>query len=368
MTVNLITKLSKLSRLFVIARNSSFTYKGKAVKVQEISRDLGVRYVLEGSVHKAGNRVRITALLVDALRDAHLWAENYDRELQDLFAVQDEITQQVATALEVKVMEAEVARVRRTPTHNLTAYDYFLRGDKYYDLFTKEAHAQARQMFEQAVALDPQYAEPYVMLGWSYWVEWLYQWGEGPQALERAFGLAQQALTVDSSLAGAHLLLGGLYLWRDRQYERAIAEGEQSLVLDPNCGTCFAFLGHILTFAGRAQEAVGLIEKGMRLDPCCTDLNAIFLAEAYVFLERYAEAISPAKRALIISPDHLGAHIALVVSYSALGREEEARAEAAEVLRINPNFSLEVARQMIPHKDREVVERFVTLMRKAGLK
>ena len=168
MTEDLITKLSKLSRLFVIARNSAFTYKGKAVKVQDVSREMGVRYVLEGSVRKAENQVRITAQLVDALRGAHLWAESYDRELQDIFAVQDEITQQVVTALEVEVMEAEVARVRRTPTHNLTAYDYFLRGDKYYDLLTKEAHDQARQMFEQAIALDPQYAEAYVMLGWSY--------------------------------------------------------------------------------------------------------------------------------------------------------------------------------------------------------
>jgi adenylate cyclase len=282
--------------------------------------------------------------------------------------VQDEITQQVVRTLEVKVMETEVARVRRTPTHNLTAYDYFLRGDKYYVLLTKEAHEQTRPMFEQAIALDPQYTEAYLMLGWSYWVEWLYQWSEGPQALERAFTLAQQAITLDSSLAGVHTLLGGIYLWRDHQYERAIAEGEQGLVLDPNCGGCYVVLGHILSFAGRPQEAVSLIEKGMRLDPCCTEFNAAFLAEAYLYLEQYAEAIAPAKRHLTISPDGLGAHFILAASYSALGQEEQARAEAAEVLRINPKFSLEVVRQTFPLKDRTLLERIIAALHKAGLK
>ena len=305
MTEDLITKLSKLSRLFVIARNSSFTYKGKAVKVQDVSREMGVRYVLEGSVRKAENQVRITAQLVDALRDAHLWAESYDRELQDIFAVQDEITQQVVTALEVEVMEAEVARVRRTPTHNLTAYDYFLRGDKYYDLLTKEAHAQARQMFEQAIALDPQYTEAYMMLGWSYYVGSILQWSEGPQAMEQAFALTQKALSLNDSLALAHTLLGSIYLWRDHQHEQAIAEGERALTLDPNCGGCYALYGQALSYVGRPQEAIGLIEKGMRLDPCCTEFFAFFLAEAYLLMERYEEAIAPAKRSLIISPDRL---------------------------------------------------------------
>jgi adenylate cyclase len=301
-------------------------------------------------------------------RDAHLWAESYDRELQDIFAVQDEITQQVVTALEVKVMEAEMARVRRTPTNNLTAYDYSLRGDKYYDLLTKEGHEQARQMYEKAIALDPQYAEVYVMLGWSYWLESLWQWSEGPQAMERAFTLAQQAITLDNSLAGAHMLLGGIYLWWDRQYERAVAEGEQGLVLDPNCGTCAAFLGHILTFAGRPQEAVSLIEKGMRLDPCCTEFNAIFLAEAYLFLERYEDAIAPAIRSLSYSSDSQAGHLVLTVSYSKMGQEEKARAAAAEVLRVNPKFSVEVHGQMLPAKDRVVVERHLAALRKAGLK
>ena len=353
-TEDLITGLSKVSSLFVIARNSSFTYKGKAVKVQEVSREMGVRYVLEGSVRKAENRVRITAQFVDALQGAHLWAESYDRELKDVFALQDEIRQQVVTALQLKVSKAERARVKRTPTHNLTAYDYLLRGDEYYNRFTKEAHVQARQLFEQAIALDPQYAEAYVALGWSNWLGWLWQWGEGSQAIERAFALAQKAITLDSSLAMAHTLLGSIYLWRDHQHEQAIAEGERSITLDPNCAGCYAFYGQTLSYSGRPQEAIRLIEKGLRLDPCCTEVLAYLLAEAYFLMERYEDAIAPAKKALTISSDRLDAHIALAVSYSALGQKEQARAEAAEVLRINPNFSLEVAKQMIPHKDRAV--------------
>jgi adenylate cyclase len=258
--------------------------------------------------------------------------------------------------------------VRRTPTQNLTAYDYFLRGDKYYNLLTKEAHEQARQMFEQAIALDPQYAEAYVMLGWSHWLGWIWQWGEGPQAMEQAFALAQKALSLNDSLAIAHTLLGYIYLWRDRQHEQAIAEGERAITLDPNCGICYATYGQILNYAGRSQEALGLIEKGMRLDPCCTEFLAFLLAEAYLFMERYEEAIAPAKRSLIISPDRLDAHLVLTTSYAKLGQEEKARAEAAEVLRINPNFSLEVLRQTFPLKDHALDERLHDGLRKAGLK
>jgi adenylate cyclase len=338
------------------------------LKVQDVSREMGVRYVLEGSVRKADNQVRITAQLVDAVKGTHLWAESYDRELKDIFVLQDEIRQQVVRELQLKVSEAERARAKRTPTHNLTAYDYFLRGDEYYNLLTKEAHTQARQLFERALAVDPQYAEAYVMLGWSYWVGWILQWGESPQVIDQAFSLAQKAITLDSSLATAHTLLGSTYLWRDHQYEQAIAEGERALALDPNCAACYAMYGQTLSYAGRPQEAVSLVEKGMRLDPCCTEFFAYFLAEAYFLMERYEEAIAPAKQNLSISPDHLAAHLVLAASYSALGREEEARAEAAECLRINPNFSLEVLRQMAPNKDRALLERHLAAMRQAGLK
>ncbi|MBI3303901.1 MAG: guanylyl cyclase, partial [Deltaproteobacteria bacterium] len=225
-TEDLITDLSRLSGLFVIARNSVFFYKGKAVKVEEISRELGVRYVLEGSVRKADNRVRITAQLVDATTGHHLWVERYDRPLKDIFALQDEIVQKIVTTLKLQLMLWEQGILVRKRTDNLEAYDYFLRGWAYYLRFTKEAHAQARQMFEKALELDPEYAVVYAWLGDAHWMEWANQWSQDPQNLERAFELAQRAAALDDSLPDAHMELGILYLWRDRRYKQAIAEAE----------------------------------------------------------------------------------------------------------------------------------------------
>src|SRR6266851_10417888 len=180
MTDTLITDLSRLSGLFVIARNSAFTYKGKPVKVQEVSKELGVRYVLEGSVQKANNRVRINVQLIDATTSGHLWAERYDRELQDIFALQDEVTQRVVAALQVKLAEGEQEHLVRKNTDNVEAYDSLLRGRTYYLRYTKEANAQARQMFEHAIELDSQYADAYTGLGATYWIEWILQWSQKP--------------------------------------------------------------------------------------------------------------------------------------------------------------------------------------------
>src|SRR5262249_40898484 len=199
-TEDLTSSLSQLSGLFVIARNSAFAYKGKAVKVQEVSRELGVRYVLEGSVRKAGNRVRITAQLIDATTGYHLWSERYDRELQDIFALQDEIVQKIVTTLKLQLTLQEQGYSVRKRTDNLEAYDAFLRGLEYRWRYTKEANAQARQMFEKAVALDPQYAEAYAWLSGSYYLEWVFRFSADPQTLERALALAQQAVALDDSL------------------------------------------------------------------------------------------------------------------------------------------------------------------------
>jgi adenylate cyclase len=367
-TEDLTTELAKLSGLFVIARNSAFVYKNKAVDVKEVSQGLGVRYVLEGSVRKAGDRVRITAQLLDAPSASHLWAESYDRELKDIFAMQDEVKQQVITALKVKLTEAEFARVRRIPTDNLTAYDYLWRGWEYFNRLTPEAHTQARQMFEKAIELDPKLAPGYVGLGWSYWLGWIWQWNPDPQTLERAFALAQKAIALDDSLANAHTLLGQVYLYKSRQYEQAIAAGERALALDPNCAGCYQGLGEILSFAGRPEEGIGMVEKAMRLDPYFADFNAITLGTAYALMEQYEKAIAPLKRVLSHYPDHLGAHLILAVAYSQLGREEEARAEAAEALRLNPHYSVEISRQMSPNRDRALMERHIEALRRAGLK
>jgi adenylate cyclase len=187
MTEDLITDLSKLSGLFVIARNSVFTYKGKAVKPEQVSRELGVRYVLEGGVRKAANRVRITAQLVDATTGYHRWAERYDRELQDIFAVQEEISRKIVAALAVQLTEGEQARLGRKYTENLEAYDDSLRGHDYLWRSTEQANARARQMFERAISLDPTFTAAYAALGWTYWLDWVFRWDVNPRTLEHAF-------------------------------------------------------------------------------------------------------------------------------------------------------------------------------------
>ncbi len=367
LTEDLTSDLSKISSLFVISRNSAFTYKGKAVKVQDVSKELGVRYVLEGSVRKADNQVRITAQLIDATTGGHLWSERYDRPLQDIFALQDEVVRKIVTTLKLQLSLQEQGILVHKTTDNLEAYDYYLRGVEYYNSVTKETNAQARQMFEKALELDPQYAEAYAFLGWTYFREWGFQWSQDSQVLEQAFALAQRAVALDDSLAQAHVTLGTVYLWK-KQYDQAIAEAERAIALDSNFADAYTRLGDILKFAGRPEEAIGLIEKAMRLNPHYPPVYLFYLGEAYRSTGRYEEAIAAYKKALTRNPNLLPAHVGLATIYSELGREEEARAEAAEVLRISPKHSLEVWRQRAPYKDPAVLERFLAALRKAGLK
>jgi adenylate cyclase len=367
LTEDLTSDLSKISSLFVIARNSAFTYKGKAAKVQEISKELGVRYVLEGSVRKAEDQVRITTQLIDGTTGGHLWSERYDRPLKDIFALQDEVVRKIVTTLKLQLTLWEQGYLVRKRTDNLEAYDLYLRGLEYFRRTTEEALAQARQIWEKAVELDPKYAEAYAWLSWTYGVEWIFQWSQDPQTLERAFELAQKVVALDNSLPMAHSMLGYVYLWK-KQHEQAIAEAERGIALDPNDAENYAALGNILIFAGRPQEGIGLIEKAMRLNPRYPPYYLLWLGIAYRLTGQHEEAIAAQKRALTRSPDMLPAHRELAVIYSELGREAEARAATAEVLRTSPNFSLEVFRQRHPYKDPAVLERTLAALRKAGLK
>ena len=367
MTEELTSTLAKLSSLFVIARNSAFTYKGKAVRVQDVGRELGVRYVVEGSVRKAANRVRVTAQLIDAATGGHLWAQTYDRELQDIFAVQDEVTQKIMFALKVTLTPEEQARFRRTSTRDLEAYDYFLRGKEQHLRFTKEAHVQAKQLFEKAIAIDPKYAEAYASLAFVYWQAWIWQWNQDPRGLDWAFDSVQRAIALNDSLATAHALLGHFYLFK-KQHEQAIAEGEKAIGLDLNDAESYAWLGQIFNYSGRPEETVGLIEKAMRLNPHYPEYYPSILGFAYRLIGQYQEAIAAQKSALARNPDFLSGHTVLAVLYSELGREEEARAEVAEMLRISPQFSLKVYGQRIPFKNSADLERYLAALRKAGLK
>ncbi len=370
-TEDITSDLSKISNLFVIARNSAFTYKSKAVKVQEVSKELGVRYLLEGSVRKAGEQVRVTAQLVDGTTGGHLWSERYDRPMKDIFVLQDEIVQQIVANLRVEVREAELERVQRIPTENLNAYDFNLRGweslIRALSETNKEARAQARQMFEKAIELDPQYAEAYAGLSSTYFLDWFYLWNPTPQVLEQWSELARKAVALDPALPAAHGSLAWVYLYK-RQHEQAIAEAERAVALDPNSAEGYRTLGIMLDWAGRSEEAIGLYEKAMRLNPRHGPLYLVNLGRAYQNAGRYEEALIPLKKALPLVPNFLGLHWILAVCYAELGRQEEAQAEAAEMLRIYPQFSVEAWRPFMPFKDPAMLERELAALRKAGLK
>ena len=372
LTEDLTSDLSQISSLFVISRNTAFTYKGKAVKLPEVSRELGVRYVVEGSVRKAGDQVRITAQLVDATQDQHLWSERYDRPLTELFALQDEIRQKIVTALKVKLTPEEHERFQRAPTDNLEAYDFVLRGTeaflRAFSEVKKELNAQARQMFEKAIELDPQYAGAYAMLGWTYFFDWFFQWNPNrAQSLERAFELAQRAVALDDSLPLPHWTLSRVYLWQ-KQHEQAIAEAERAIALDPNDADGYWNLGNTLAFVGRPEEGIELTEKAMRLNPRYPPLYLQTLGFAYREAGRCEEALAPLKKVLTLNPNLAPAHWNLAICYAELGRLEEARAEVAEALRLNPNASLEVMRQNTPYKNPADLERWAAALSKAGLK
>ncbi len=364
---DLTTALSQISSLFVIARNSAFTYKGKAAKAQDVGRELGVRYVLEGSVRRADDQVRISAQLVDAPTDSHIWAERYDRPLKEIFALQDEIVRKIVTTLKLQLTLQEQGILVRKTTDNLEAYDYYLRGMESVWRFTKEANAQAQQMCEKALALDPQYAAAYALLGATYWLSWWNQWNLDLQTLESAFEMEQQAVTLDDSLLAAHEILSRVYLWK-KQYEQALAEAERAITLAPNSAQGYVTLGVVLNLTGQAEKAIGAIEQALRRDPHYPAAYQSILGWAYLLTRRYDEAIATQKEVLSRSRNLLDPHLILTISYSELGREEEARAEVAEVLRLSPTYSLDVVRQTWPYKDPADMERTLTALRKAGLK
>jgi adenylate cyclase len=368
-TEDIITDLSKVSGLFVIARTSAFTYKGKQLNVQQVGRELRVRYVLEGSVRKAGDRVRITAQLVDTTTGGHIWAERYDRDLENIFALQDEVTQQIVSVLAVKVTEDEeiLRSCKCKQPCNIEAYDAYLRGLEHLYRFTEETNAQARKIFEKSIELAPEFALAHLRLGETYLNEWIYGWSQDPQSLERASELAKMTIALDDSLAEPHDLLGHVYLWK-RQHERAIVEHQQAVSLDPNNAEGLAGLGGALAWAGKPEKAVKVIKRAMRLNPIYPVYYVWNLGHAYFLMERYEVAIEAFKRALNLNPNFHPAHFFLAASYSELGQEEEARADVVELMRKWPGGCLELAKLRLPYKDEAILERLFKSLRKAGLK
>ena len=361
--------LSKLSGLVVIARNSALAYRGRAIKVQEVSRELEVRYVLQGSVRKIGNRVRIVIQLIDGQTGAQLWAERYDRELTDIFAVQDEVATNIVSALAVTLTQGERRRLRRKEPDNLEAYDSYLRGRQLVFLRSPKAVDEARPLLERAIALDPQFAQAHTMLACTRILDYANGWHDADgKSLETAQELARMAVARDGDDAEAHWALGWALLL-GRQHERAMAEVRTALRCDPNFALAHSLLGQVLYYSGRAAEALQPLATAFRLDPNNEqDPHLHYLAQAYVCMGRYEDAAAVLKRRIVRKPDTDMSRVLLAACYGHLGRAEEARTLWQDALRISPSYSLEHRRRVLPYKDLADFERVVDGLRKAGLK
>lgn len=365
-TEDLITDLSQISGLFVISRNSVFTYKGKTVKVEDVARDLGVRYVMEGSVRRANDKVRITAQLIDAKTGYHVWADRYDRDIKDIFALQDEVAGKIVEALAVKLVGDERSRLAKKGTDNLGAYDLVLRGSSHLRRYTREGNEFAQKIFTQAAQLDPDYTAAYAGMVWTRLMAWIYGWSDDPKLLDDALDLGKKAVNLDESSPQGHVILGNVYLWKKR-HDEAIAEFEKAVSLNPNDADALSSLGGALVFSGLPEKALGYLEKAIRLNPNYPEYYIFNLGQAFFQLKMYEEAVTALRKTIIKNPNFMPAHYVLAACYGHLGKQEFARSKAEEVRQIIPGFSIKGCYEILPFKDEDDFKHFAEGLRKAGL-
>jgi adenylate cyclase len=370
-TGDITTELSRFSDIFVIARSSAFQYKGKAIDVRQVGRELGVRYVLEGSVRRDDKRIRITAELIDATNGAHRWADRYDRELKDAFAVQDDVVRGIVSVLQVRVVEAEVERALLKPPATWEAYDYYLRGAEAWATgFAQRPMAsfyEARGCLERSIAIDPGYARAYAMLARTYTYTYVEPRNEeylSPATLERAHELARTAVQLDASLPQARTILGAVLLF-ERRHEEAIAEYEQALALNPNFSD--HGFGLCLVFAGQPERAIEVMRASTRLEPFRNATRLAYTGNAHYMLGRYEEAVAPLQESGRRMPNLRITPLWLAAACAQLGRVDEARAAADEVRRIEPDFTIERWKPTAAYKRPEDARHLFDGILKAGL-
>jgi TolB-like protein/class 3 adenylate cyclase len=367
MTEDLITDLSKISDLFVIARNSSFTYKGQEVEVRQVAEELGVRYVLEGSVRRVADQVRINAQLIDAMTGGHVWAERYDRKLDNIFVLQDAIIEQVVQALELHLTDAEQAqREEGTQTTSLEAYDLVIRARRLLTRFDHKAAKEASDLLQRAIELDPSYAEAHTLLGLYYFDEWRFWGRKRDQNLARALELATAAVELGPSDPATQVLLALLYQWRG-EFDAANEAADRALALQPGDAITLGSLGSMLNWAGRSEDALGVIQEAIRLDPFHPANFLEWLAFAHEGIGDFDGCVEAAKRGIALDPDFVGLYVDLASCHAALGEEDEARAAVAEILRTNPRFTLKAYAAYAPFTHDLDRQRSVDHLRKAGV-
>jgi adenylate cyclase len=367
MVEEIITALSRFKWLFVIARNSTFTFKGKAVEVKEVGRRLGVRYVLQGSVRKAAGKVRITGQLIDAMTGAHIWADRFERDLTDVFALQDEVTLAVVSAIQPKLLQTEIALSNRRRPENLTAYDFFLRAMQQFSLSTREGYAEAIRLADRALQLDPRFGFVAALAGVSHLNNVLWGYAIDPQFdRKEAVRLSSFALSIDdndpdtlpwAALISAHFV---------RDYEGAIEMTARGVALNPNSFHAWNCRGHVHRLAGLPEEAVRSFERAMRVSPVDPYLVHSLIGIAYAFIElgRFDEAIVAGKKALRLTPTLGGAYPCLASAFAHLGRDVEAREAGARLLEVDPAFTMSAR---MGRRRQSNAKLLIEGLRKAGL-
>ena len=364
---DIITDLAKVSGLHVIARNSSFVYKRSAVPIPEVAKVLGVRYVLEGSVRRAGTRVRVTAQLIDASNGGHVWADRYDRELADIFAVQDELTREIVAALKLKLTAEETGRLTRKRDIDSEAYNLFLRAREQVWQHTRAGNISAREILARVIAIEPNYAAAHAHAAVTHVNDYINGWGESPeQSLQTGFEIALRAVAMDPDEPETHFAAGFARLWR-HELEEANESVSRCLALAPSLTRTQLLASHVQLFDGRAAAAVEFLNRYMQLDPLHPEIMLQFLAEAQFQLGEFELAIATLTKRLERNPESPTAHALLASCFGHLGQIEKGRAAWTQTLRIDPSFSVERRRRVLPFRNPADFESRVEGLRRLGL-
>ena len=366
LTEDIITDLSKVSGLFVIARNSVFVYKGKSIVPLVVSQELGVRHILEGSVRRAGQRVRISTQLVDAPLNQNIWADRFDGDLEDIFDLQDQVTEKVVSALKIKLTQGEKARLSGRGNVNPEAYDLVLKANKIIMVSTFEANLEARGMYQKAIELDSGYAPAYVGLGWTWLHEWPFGWSEEKSVLDQARELACKAQALDETLPDAYLLESCSHVW-SLEHDKAKEAIGRALSIAPNSAEAISFSGYILNFAGRPEEAIAPIQRAMRLDPQVPTHFRMNLGHSLWLLKRYPEAEEELGRIVAANPEFLPPNINLISVYYEWGKADKTREAADRVKKIDPDFDTDKWCSKLPYKDPATITRVREGLQNSGL-
>ncbi len=364
-TEDIITELSRFREMFVIARNSSFTFKGQATNISEVAQKLGVQYILEGSIQRASNQIRVTAQLVDAATGNHLWAERYDRELTDIFAVQDEISQTIVSTLAGRLKVASQERAKRKPSTSPQAYELVLKAQSVIS-DTRENNQWSREIYEQAIDLDSECVRAYSNLAMTYYFDWVSGWSDSPESsYEKAFELSKKALSLDDADSKLHWRIGQLHQYR-REFDEARRHLERALSINPNDVDAIVQTAIFLNRTGEHEKAIEYFQTAMRLNPYYPGWYLWCLAIVYYDLKQYDKVFGPLQEAINRNPRHMAMYRLLAATHAQLGHLDEARAVVSEILRHEPNAHIDRGSDSA-YKDIAYEQHWTEGLRKAGL-